>query len=306
MLKYYDKVSFKSKLINFIFKFTNSKKIFSNEDNTVKYINKISSKNRNYNLPDKMGLNCEKICNTKIYTYNGSLDNLNDKVLVYFHGGSFIEEAISYQIRFAMKIANKTNSTLIMPIYPLVPKGNYKMTYNLMNSIYKNIKKSDKDINLLGDSAGGGFILSYCMYLRESKIKQPNNIIMLSPWLDISMSNKELLLSEKKDPISGINGNKYIGRLWADGLDIKNYLVSPIYGNFKGLGKMTIITGSRDILQPDCILLSNKLRDLNISHNYIEYKEQGHDFGAYPTKEGNMVIQNISDIINSGGNIDEG
>ena len=66
------------------------------------------------------------------------------------------------------------------------------------------------------------------------------------------------------------------------------------------LSKITIITGEKDILRPDCIKLSKKLADINIEHNYIEYKGQGHDFGAYPTKEGNMVITDIVNIINSG------
>lgn len=297
MKKYYIKVSLKSRLINFLFRFTNSKSIFSSQNKTKKYISKISKKNEKYNLPKRLGMYLESNKNMKIYSYNGKLHKNKGKILLYIHGGSYIEEAISYQIRFSMKVAEKTHSTLIMPIYHLAPKGNYKMMYQCMDELYDEILKYCDQINFLGDSAGGGFILSFSMYLKSKKKIQPKNIIMLSPWIDITMSNKELLEYEKRDPISGLEGNIYAGKLWAAGLDNKSYLVSPMYGDLKGLGKITIITGSRDMLKPDCLLLSNKLDNLDINHNYIEYKDQAHDFGAYPTKEGKLVIEDITSII---------
>lgn len=300
--KYYSKVSLKSRAINFLFNFTSSKKIFSNEQKTMEYIESISEYNDKYNLPQKMGMSLEESSDIKVYSYNGSLENNKGKILLYIHGGSYVEQAVDYQIKFAIKIAIKTKSTLIMPIYPLAPKGNYKIMYKHIDDLYKKIIVNAKRINFLGDSSGGGFILSYSMYLRNKNVLQPKNIIMLSPWLDISMTNPELIKSEKRDPMSGIDGNKYAGRLWADGLDVKNFLVSPIYGEFNNLGIITIITGENDILKPDCLLLDNKLDLLNIKHNYIEYKGQGHDFGAYPTKEGNMVIDDIVNIINNGDN----
>ena len=300
MKKYYDKVSIKSKIINFLFKFCDVKNIFMSEAKTKKYIKKLNKKNEKYNTPEKLGMNIEKIDSNIIYTYNGSIKNNNGNFILYIHGGSYIEEAISYQIKFAMKIAKKTNSTLIMPKYILAPKGNYKKMYSFIDEIYNLISQNDCRIEFLGDSAGGGFILSYAMYLRETKRKQSKNIIMMSPWLDISMSNKDLYIAEKKDPISGVDGNKYAGKLWADDLELTNYLVSPMYGEFNDLGKITIITGENDILKPDCKKLSKKLDKFNIEHNYIEYKGQAHDFGAYPTKEGKLVIDDIVNIIKIG------
>ncbi len=296
MKKYYNKISFKSRLINFLLRFSKSKHIFSDENETKRYIEKISLKK--YKIPQKLGMKLEKSDGMTVYTYNGTIEKTKDKILLYIHGGSYIEEAISYQVKFAINIAKKTNSTLIMPIYTLAPKGNYKTMYESIDSLYKKINK--KRINFLGDSAGGGFVLSYAMYLRNRNINQPQNIIMMSPWLDVSMSNPELKESEKKDAISGIAGNKYAGKLWADKLNVKNYLVSPIYGNFNDLGKMTIISGEKDILKPDCLKLSKILDAQTIKNNYIEYKGQGHDFGAYPTKEGKLLINDIVEIINRG------
>lgn len=298
MRKYYDKISLWSKLVNRSFILTGSKRIFASEESTKKYIEKITKKYEKYNIPNKLGLQLEDYSGIEVYSYNGSLKNLNKKILLYIHGGSYIEEAGSFQIKFAMKIAKKTDSILIFPRYPLAPSGNYKIMYKLIDTLYQKFIESKQTVNFLGDSAGGGFILSYAMYLRGKWLLQPKHILMLSPWLDISLSNPALMESEKLDYMSSIEGNKYAGKLWADGLDIKDYLVSPLYGNFNNLGEMTIITGERDLLKPDCLVLDKKLNELSINHNYIEYKGQGHDFGAYPTKEGNMVIEDIANIVN--------
>jgi len=299
MQKQYEKVSLSTKIVNFFFKFYKEKQIYSDEEKTKKYINEKNKQKRKYNTPIKMGMFKEEFVDMDVYSYNGTIANPKDKFLIYVHGGSFVKEAVSYQIRFAMKIAEKTNSTLIFPVYPLVPTGNYKTMYNLMDRLYKIIEKSKKNINLLGDSAGGGFVLAFSMYLRDKKIKQSSNIIMMSPWVDLSMSNPLIEKYEKNDNFGGIPGNQYAGKLWADDLDIKNYLISPLYGKFNDLAPVTIITGERDLLKPDCVLLSEKLIEEDITHNYIEYKGQGHDFGAYPTKEGQMVINDIASIINN-------
>lgn len=297
MRKYYNKISLWSRIINHSFILTSCKKNTSTVERTMKYISKLAITQKNYNLPDVFGLTLEDFDGMKVYSYNGSISKENDRKIIYIHGGSYVEEAMSFQIKFAMEIAKKTNSTLIFPIYPLAPNNNYKITYDLMEKLYKLVSKYSNNIDFLGDSAGGGFILSFAMFLRDIKENQPLNIIMLSPWLDISMSNPDLYVAEKHDHMCGIDGTRYEGQLWADGLDIKNYLVSPMFGEFNNLGKMTIITGEREVINSDCHLLDNKLNDLKIEHNFIEYKKQGHDFGTFPTKEGKMVIEDISKII---------
>lgn len=299
MKKYYDKVSLWSRMLNFSFKFTNEKKNSDTVDGAKKFINSLNETNSKYVLPNKMGLKKEMIDEMEVYYYNG-IPSDNNKKLLYIHGGSYIEEANYFQIKFAMKIAKKTNSTLIFPRYQLAPKGNYRTMYSLIGKVYNKLLESNTEINFLGDSAGGGFVLSFAMYLRDKKINQPKNIIMMSPWLDISLSNPKIYEDAKNDYMCGVDGTRYCGKLWADGLDAKDPLVSPMFGNVKKIGKMTIIVGGKEILKSDCHKFSKILESNQVKYNYVEYKGQGHDFGAYPTKEGKMVIEDVSKIINQG------
>ena len=297
MKKYYNKVSLKSRIINESFKLGSFKDNYLTEENVKKFIKKYQKEKKNYKLYEELRLEKEDFKDLDVYTYNGTISNNKGRIILYIHGGSFVEEAIVYQIKFAMKIASHTNSTLVIPRYKLIPEATYKTMYKDINRVYKKITDNCQNIEFLGDSSGGGFILAYAMYLRDNKKPLPKNVLMLSPWLDLSMSNEKLKESEKKDNMSGIDGNKYCGMLWADDLDIKDSKVSPMYGDFSNLPKLTIMTGSFDILRPDCIRLTELLEIKGIVYNYIEYKNQGHDFGCYPTKEGKLLIEDISNII---------
>jgi len=292
--KIYKKFSLSSRFINFCLKIINYKKNFITVENTQKYIKKLSY--FKYNLPKKLGLTLEKFDGMDVYSYNGKIGD-NKKILLYVHGGAYIENAIYFQLKSVMRIAKKSNSTLIVPVYPLAPKNNYKKTYELIEKLYCELIKNNKLINMIGDSAGGGFILSFSMYLRDKNIIQPKNIIMLSPWLDISLSNPEMVEYEKTDVILSIEGSRYAGELWKGDLSNDNFLVSPLYGDFDNLGKMTIIVGGNEILKPDIDKFREKLDKLKIKYNYFEYYKQCHNFAIYPTKEAKDVMKDIVEII---------
>ena len=296
MKKIYNKISFSSRFVNFMLKMINYKKNFTTVENTKKHIKDMSC--FKYNLPKKMGFNLEQFDGMSVYSYNGRIND-NNKILLYVHGGAYIENAIYFQLKSVMRIAEKTNSVLVFPVYPLAPKNNYKKTYELMEKLYSDLIKNNKTINMIGDSAGGGFILSFSMYLRDKNIIQPKNIIMLSPWLDISLSNPEMKEYEKKDIILSIEGSRYAGELWRGDLPSNSFLVSPLYGNYENLGKMTIIVGGNEILKPDIDVFKEKLDKQKIEYNYFEYYKQCHNFAIYSTKEAKDVAKDIISIINN-------
>lgn len=299
MKKVYDKQTIWSKILNFSFCLTKSKKISGNEEKTKKYIEKYNKRHINESIYSRY-FKKEIINDITIFTYNGSINSIKDKVILYVHGGSFIEHANKFQVDFAKSIAKKTNATLIIPIYELLPKGNCEKMVELLDIVYKKILMSNPiQINFLGDSAGGGTILSYDMILRDRKLRNADNIIMLSPWIDLSMTNPSIIEDEKKDSMNGLAGTKLAGKLWADNLDVFDPKVSPIYGNLNNLGKITLIFGGKEILTSECIRFHNLLNDNKIEHNFIMYKNEGHDFAAFPTKEGKNAIKEIIDIINN-------
>lgn len=48
------------------------------------------------------------------------------------------------------------------------------------------------DLILMGDSAGGGFVLALAQFMKQEEVPQPSQLILLSPWLDLSLSNPNI------------------------------------------------------------------------------------------------------------------
>lgn len=52
----------------------------------------------------------------------------------------------------------------------------------------------------MGDSAGGGLSLAVAEYFRMEGIRLPDELVLISPWVDTVMENEEIKAYEPKDP----------------------------------------------------------------------------------------------------------
>lgn len=264
-----------------------------------KYLLNMEKEDPYYKVETKTKVNIKEIYYDNVQTliFNDTKDI--DNVIIYYHGGAYISKPLKYHISFVDKLAINTNSIVIFPIYPKAPNHHYddaiKLAINLYNDI---INKTNKNIILMGDSSGGGLALILQKYLANNNIKQPNKTILLSPWVDLKMENKELKKYERKDPMLSIEPLKEIAKLWANDLPLDDEKISPIYGNLTNLTNLTLIVGTREFLYPDIILLSNKLKDNNVNHNLFIGNGMNHVFPVFPIKEASVVNQYIYNIIN--------
>ena len=167
-------------------------------------------------------------------------------------------------------ISSKTNSRIIFLVYPLAPKYTYMDSYPKLLELYKQLLKEydSKDIIIMSDSSGGGLALGFSMYLRDNKIDVPNKLILLSPWIDLDMTNMEAKIYEKLDPMLSILSLKVSGFVWVGGNkeELQNSYVSPIFGKFNDLPYIVTFVVTHELFYPDLVKLDNILNEekLNI------------------------------------------
>ena len=152
-------------------------------------------------------------------------------------------------------------------------------------------------MTLMGDSSGGGISLALAQRLREDGHEQPAGIILLSPWLDATLSNPEIEEIDKIDPFLGVKGLKYGGEVYARDVDPKSYLVSPVYGSLKNLAPVTLFIGTRDILYPDCRKLRDNAAAEGVAIDYREYPGMVHNWMLGPMPEAKQAIKEIVEAI---------
>ncbi len=170
------------------------------------YLTKVAKRNvLPVDIPQ--ALNNEKVEITatdgmQTFTWNDK-NNPKQKVIFYVHGGSYIHQASELQYIFVNKLAKKLDAKVVFPIYPKAPTYNYSDAIPKIKKLYQNTLASvtsPKQIILVGESAGGGLALGLADNLVTEHIKQPKEIILISPWLDIATNNPKIEKVQKKDP----------------------------------------------------------------------------------------------------------
>jgi acetyl esterase/lipase len=159
-------------------------------------------------------------------------------------------------------------------------------------------KYPNDDFYFIGDSAGGGFCLSFAQFLRNVKFKRmPEKLVLLSPWVDISMSNPEIKEFEKKDLLLDPKQLLICSHNFAGGLDLKNPIISPLYGDLNELGKIGIFVGTHEIFLPDCRKLREKVEESNTDIFYKEYDNMQHDWMIFPIKEREILLNDVVEFL---------
>lgn len=135
--------------------------------------------------------------------------------------------------------------------------------------------------------------LALAQHLHEGGLPQPGNVVLLSPWLDATLSNPEIAAVDKIDPFMGVEGLKYAGAEYTRNVDPKSYLASPVYGSCRDLAPVTVFIGTRDVFLPDCRKLRERAAAEGVEIDYREYEGMVHDWMLGPLPEAKQVLNEI-------------
>ncbi|MEY9970727.1 acetyl esterase/lipase [Lysinibacillus sp. RC46] len=281
-----------------------NKNSFSCIENTKQFVNQMGTENRK---PYVIGDDVQFLSDVKerafedmqVFTLNDQ-ESLQQKVILYIHGGAWTNQPLNLHWLFMDKMAQSLNAKIIAPIYPKVPHFNHKDTYTKILNLYKEILEtveSCEQLTIMGDSAGGNISLGLAHLLKMNHLPQPKDIILLSACVDMSFENPHIPEYEEKDPMLASEGMEVITKIWAADKDLKDSLISPIYGDFKGLGKITHFIGTHECLYPDAIRLDEKLTEQEIEINTFVYPKMNHVFVVMPIPEALDAQQKIIEII---------
>lgn len=220
----------------------------------------------------------------------------SERTVIYLHGGIYVNEMKKTHVSFCDRLANKINATVYAPIYPLAPNHIYKETYEILENLYKHLLTENKPIIIMGDSAGGGLSAAFSEHLAVIDLPQPQNLVLISPWLDVSMSGN--YDEVEFDPMLGIDGLREMGETWAGELDPKDYKVSPLFGDVSKLPKTTMFVGTHEIFYPDVLQFYDKLKDAGVDAEVNVGEGMTHVYAIYPlVPESKEAFKHIVEII---------
>jgi acetyl esterase/lipase len=133
--------------------------------------------------------------------------------------------------------------------------------------------------------------------MRNDNIPQPSQIILISPWLDITLKNEEIKKENAGDPILDVEGLQRAGLLYAGGDNPSFYMLSPINGPVDDLAPISIFIGTKDLLEADTRKFRKIMEAKGIPLNYFEYEDMLHDWVLYDLPESKQAKEEIFNLI---------
>lgn len=235
-----------------------------------------------------------------VYTMNEK--ERSQKHILYLHGGAYVESFVRPHWDFLFMLMQNLDCAITAPDYPLAPTHTYEQTFAMVSEVYKDLVKNTgpENLILMGDSSGGGLALALAQLMRNEKVSQPSRIILLSPWLDIGLSNPAINDVDPSDYFLGVEGLRIAGKAYAGDASPEYYLLSPIYGSLENLAKIAIFIGTREILVADTRKLKALADEKGITLDYFEYPGMFHAWMLLNLPESKKAKQEIMELIRSG------
>lgn len=220
--------------------------------------------------------------------------------IVFLHGGAYVAEGLLFHRKFMEKLIKDYGYRVTYVDYPLAPENGALKTHDVLTKAYAflQVKYPNDSFVLLGDSAGGGLALAFLQSLAAERKKMPSSTVLLSPWVDLSMSRPEAREYEDKDPTLSIDGLLLAGREYAKELDLADPIVSPVFGKMEALGRIFVTVGTHELFYPDCMYLKERADSAEgTSLTLAVFDNMFHDFIMTPIKESELGIDLIDRFI---------
>ena len=281
-----DDKSFIAKIEEFILKKTKPKYKDSQDEINGFLMEKSKTADKTPSVPL---FKSQKLSGMDVFCFGDEEKSKN--TILYVHGGAFVNEINFQHLLYCRKLAKKLDAYVIAPVYPLAPNHSCEESFDKITNLYKYLIEKHDGISLIGDSAGGGFILSFSQYIKIVNLPQSNRIIVFSPWVDISMSNTPY--DSKNDPILGDIGLREIGKRWAGELNTDDYRVSPLFGDTEGLPRTLIFAGGSEIFYKDIKLFYEKIVDSGVDASLIVGNGLFHIYPMFPSPEARDAFKKI-------------
>lgn len=230
------------------------------------------------------------------------IDKNSKNLIIFIHGGAFISGPAKHHWDTIKEIARRTNQKIWMCDYPKSPESKIDEISKNIDAIYKLAIQTFKanDISIIGDSVGGTLATSLIQRLISTKIELPSKLILVSPVMDSSLSNPKVEEIENKDPMLSKKGVLSAKEMCAGKIDLKDKIISPLYGEFKDFPSTFLFISKNDITCADAELTVIKMKKSKIKTTVIYGENMPHIWPFLPfMKEAKMALNQIIRIINN-------
>ena len=221
-------------------------------------------------------------------------------VILYCHGGGYSTGSSVYARTLTSKLATSTSMDVLCFDYRLAPEHPYPAALEDAVKAWNYLMLlgyGARDVIVAGDSAGGNLALVLALWLKEQKRLLPRGLALLSPWTDLTSSGKSHEVKAELDPVLD---EEYLNRMikaYAEGKDLRDPFISPLFGDLDGLPPTYIQVGENEILLSDSIRLHKKMVEANVPVRLERFEGMWHVFQMSPFKIAYDAVESIAEFV---------
>ena len=221
-------------------------------------------------------------------------------VILYCHGGGYSTGSSLYARTLTTKLAMSTSMDVLCFDYRLAPEHPYPAALEDAMKAWNYLMLlgyGARDVMIAGDSAGGNLALALVHKLKSEKRLLPRGLVLMSPWTDLTASGQSYQTRKEVDPVLDA---EYIGQMihnYAEGQDLKNPFVSPLFGDFADFPSTYIQVGSNEILLEDSVMLHKKMIKANVPVRMDVFEGMWHVFQMSPFKTAYEAMDKNAEFI---------
>lgn len=246
-----------------------------------------------------MSISVETIGDRDVYTLAPKGLSLSGKHVFYLHGGAYVRPITPQHWQFLQYLVQSTRCTVTVPLYPLAPECNGMAAVDYVERVFLEVSRKFglAETTLMGDSAGGGLAVALALKLRDKDLALPAQLVLITPWVDVAISNPQAAATEALDPMLAIAGAQEAGRLYAGSLPVSDPCVSPVHADLSGLPSMTIFVATHDVLHHDALSFARKAEDLGCQVDVRVGEGMLHVWPLLPFPEAKVARAEVAEII---------
>ncbi len=203
-----------------------------------------------------------------------------NRLLVHAHGGGYIFNPGEAGTAEATLMAAYGGFKVISFDYRMPPDNPYPAAMDDAMAVWKAAIKMQKPRNMaiFGTSTGGGMTLAMILRARQEHLPLPAAIAPGTPWSDMTETGDSYRTNEWLDNVL-VSYNGILSRgalLYANGHDLKDPQLSPIYGDFRGFPPTILTSGTRDLFLSNTVRTHRKLRQAGVEAVLQVYEGMSH------------------------------
>ena len=202
------------------------------------------------------------------------------RILLHFHGGTRVLFPGESGTREAILMAGLAGFRVISVDYRMPPDHPFPATLDDAVAVYGALLKDfpAANIGIFGMSAGGSLTITTLLRARQLGLPMPGAIAPGTPTVDLTKTGDTLFTNAGVDNVLG-TWDGYIEAttlLYANGRDVTDPLISPIYGDVTGFPPALLTSGTRDLYLSHTVRMHRKLRAAGVEAVLQLWEGQSH------------------------------